>query len=54
MYGIFSMLEGVCVQESGSRMQGEVSDYASDDGSKRRTVRSLFIACFILPQLLGT
>lgn len=53
MYGIFSTLEGVCIQESGSQMRGEVSCYASGDRSKRRAARSLFIARFIPPQLLG-
>lgn len=54
MYGVFSTLEGLCVQESGSPVRAEVSDYASDDRSTRGTTRSLFIACFILPQLLET
>lgn len=41
MYVIFTMLEGMYARESVPRMRGEVSDYATDVRSHRRTANPL-------------
>lgn len=48
-------LEGAGVRESGSRTRGGGGQLLRNrDRSKRRAGRSLFIARFIPPKLLGT